>query len=58
MNHRYKYCRPYKEQHQLMEKQGQSSINHLDMENQDDEEEDEENNNFNLETSVQYGSEH
>jgi uncharacterized C2H2 Zn-finger protein len=59
MNHRYKYCRPYKEQHQLMEKQGQSSMNHLDIENQaEEEEEDEENNNFNLETSVQYGSEH
>ena len=57
MNHRYKYCRPYKEQSQLLEKQAALS---LAQENEEDEDEEEElhlhNGNFNLET--QFSSEH
>ena len=58
MNHRYKYCRPYKEQHQLMEKQAQSSMSHSGLETHVAEEDEDEENNFNLDTSVQFGSEH
>ena len=66
MNHRYKYCRPYKEQYQLMEKNQQSQSlacleeNEKEINVKEEREElvDEEEASINLEANIQFSSEH